>query len=71
MPSGSNERASPTRSEIKTARKAADLTQTEAAKLVRSTLRRWQDWEGGEHDMHPGLFELFLIKTKGCACTRE
>jgi putative transcriptional regulator len=70
MPS-STERASPAPSEIKAARKAADLTQTEAAELVHSTLRSWQDWEYGKYPIHAGLWELFLIKTKGSACTPE
>lgn len=46
------------------ARKAAGLTQTQAAELIHSALRTWQQWEAGHRDMHPGLWELFLIKTK-------
>lgn len=61
----------PTPKEIKQVRKAADLTQTAAAALIHSTLRTWQDWEAGIAKMHPGLWELFLIKTKAAACTRE
>lgn len=58
-------RESPSPAQIKAARKKAGITQTQAAQLAQSTLRRWQDWEGGEHRMHPGLFELFLLKTAG------
>lgn len=40
----------------------ARLTQTQAAELVHSTLRTWQDWEAGKARMHPGLWELFCLK---------
>ena len=53
---------SPTKEEIRNERNLAGLTQTEAARLIYSTLRTWQDWEGGIAQMHPGLWELFLIK---------
>ena len=48
--------------EIRTARRDAGLTQTEAAQLIHSTLRTWQDWEAGNARMHPGLWELFRMK---------
>ena len=48
---------------IRAGREAASLTQTDAATLVHSTLRRWQEWEAGKHRMHPGLWELFKLKT--------
>lgn len=53
----------PTPAEIQRAREAAGLTQTEAGERIYSKLRTWQDWEGGQRRMHPGLFELFLLKT--------
>jgi DNA-binding transcriptional regulator YiaG len=53
----------PTPAEILAARTTAELTQTEAAAKIGGTLRAWQDYEGGQRRMHPGLFELFLIKT--------
>lgn len=56
--------ANPPPESIRAAREAAGLTQTEAADLVHSTLRRWQEWEAGVHRMHPGLWELFGIKAK-------
>lgn len=37
-------------------------TQSEAAALVRVTLRAWQWWESGDRKMPIGLWELFLIK---------
>lgn len=51
--------------EIIAAREAAGLTQTGAAALVHSKLRTWQQWEAGDREMHPGLWELFQIKTRG------
>jgi putative transcriptional regulator len=53
----------PTAAAIHAARKHAELTQTEAAQRIYSTLRTWQDWEAGARRMHPALFELFLLKT--------
>ena len=58
-----NRAASPAPADVRAARKAARLTQTEAAKLVCSALRTWQDWEAGTAPMHPGLWRLFRIET--------
>lgn len=55
--------ASPTPAEIRAAREAAGLTQTDAAELIYSTLSAWQRWEQAERAMHPALWELFRIKT--------
>lgn len=60
--------ASPTPAEVRAAREKAGLTQTEAAAKISGTLRSWQNYEADEgtpdhRRMHPGLFELFLIKT--------
>lgn len=62
--------ATPTPDEIRAAREAVGYTQTQAAQLIYSTLRSWQEWEVTPTDgstagrrMHPGLFELFLLKT--------
>lgn len=60
---------SPLPAEVRAAREKAGLTQTEAAALVHGTLRAWQGWEAptGQPDarkMHPGLWELFQLKTK-------
>lgn len=53
----------PAPEEIKKARLAAGLSQSAAAQIIHSTLRTWQDWEAGVARMHPGLWELFCIKT--------
>lgn len=55
--------SNPTPAEILAARNAAGLTQTEAGMMVKSSLRAWQQWESGDRRMHPGLWELFLIRT--------
>lgn len=52
----------PTSAEIISARVSAGLTQTQAAELVHSSLRTWQQWEADDRGMHPGLWELFTIK---------
>lgn len=54
---------SPIKSEIIQTRKAAALTQSQAAALVYVTTRNWQQWEGGERQMHPAIWELFNLKT--------
>jgi putative transcriptional regulator len=58
------ESVTPTPEAIRETRQQAGLSQTAAAALIHSTLRTWQDWEAGKAKMHPGLWELFLIKTK-------
>jgi putative transcriptional regulator len=55
---------SPSPEEIKAARKAAKITQAQAALLTHVTMRGWQYWEAGDRDMHPAIWELFLIKVK-------
>lgn len=55
--------ANPTPAEVRSAREAAGLSQTAAAALIHCTLRGWQEWEAGNRRMHPGLWELFRIKT--------
>lgn len=54
--------ASPAPAEIRAARKAAGLTQTQSGALVHAPLRAWQRWEAGDTPMHPGLWELFMYK---------
>lgn len=56
--------ANPAPAAVRAAREAAGLTQSAAAALVHSTLPRWQEWESGKHRMHPGLFELFTLKSR-------
>jgi DNA-binding transcriptional regulator YiaG len=53
----------PTPAEIRAAREALGLTQTDAAALVHTTCRVWQQWEAGDRRMHPAFFELFIRKT--------
>ena len=53
----------PTPITIRQARATAGLTQTEAARTVRASLRGWQQWEAGHRAMPAGLFELFMLKT--------
>ena len=48
--------------QVRERRKLAGLTQTQAATLVCAKLRTWQDWEAGNVKMHPGLWELFILK---------
>lgn len=53
---------SPIPAEIRAAREAAGLTQTQAAALIYCKLRSWQDWEAGKRRMHPAMWELFRVK---------
>lgn len=55
--------SNPTPDEIFGVRINAKLTQQQAAEIVHSGLRTWQQWEAGDRRMHPALFELFLLKT--------
>jgi putative transcriptional regulator len=60
--SSSTAAGNPTPAAVRAAREAAGLTQTQAAHLIHSTLRAWQEWEAGNRRMHPGLWELFQSK---------
>ena len=66
--SADNPARNPSPTEVRAAREAAGLTQAQAAALVHASLRNWQQWEQKEganaRRMHPGLWELFRIKTK-------
>lgn len=54
----------PTPEEVRAARDAAGLTQGQAAELVyMGHAKRWSEVERGVYAMHPGLWELFRIKT--------
>jgi putative transcriptional regulator len=50
--------------EIRAAREAAGLTQTEAAHLIYCALNSWQQWEAGTRRMHAAFWELFSLKCK-------
>ncbi len=59
----------PSPAEVRAARSAAGLTQTQAAELVHAKLRTWQHWEAdaGTEDAREiplASWELFLLKTK-------
>ena len=59
--------ASPSPADIRAARLAAGLTQTDAAALVHTSLRSWQQWEADpsishHRRMHPAIWELFRLK---------
>lgn len=54
----------PTPDQIREAREAAGLTQAASAALIYVTDRAWRRYEAGDHEMHPALFELYLIKIK-------
>lgn len=55
--------SNPTTQEIKSARATAGLTQKQSGELILGTSRAWEQYEIGNRRMHPGLWELFLIKT--------
>jgi putative transcriptional regulator len=57
--------------EIRAARDAAGLTQTQAADLIHSTLRTWQDWEGGVAPMRPYAWGYFLISVGSVTAARQ
>lgn len=64
---GSSPARNPSPAEIRAAREAAGLTQTQAAELVHSSLDAWQQWEaepesGRHRRMHPAFWELFRLK---------
>ncbi|ECJ5891863.1 helix-turn-helix domain-containing protein [Salmonella enterica subsp. salamae] len=56
---------------MRAARLSASLTQSEAAKLVYSSLNAWSQWERGERKMHPAIWELFQIKSSQIADLKE
>ena len=61
--SGSGPSRNPTADQIRLARLTAGLTQKAAADLIHATERAWQEWEAGNRRMHPGLWELYQLKT--------
>lgn len=52
-----------TADEVKSARKAAGLTQAEAAKLIHSDQSSWSLWESGKRKIHKSNYELFCLKS--------
>lgn len=61
----------PLPSAIRAARKAARLTQAQAAELVSVALSTWGKWEAGTHRMPQATFEMFLIKAQQSKCGAE
>ena len=53
----------PTPADVKSARAAVGLTQTQAAALIYKKLLAWQRYESGDRAMDYALYELFLLKT--------
>jgi putative transcriptional regulator len=53
----------PSAEEIFALRSALGLTQAASAELVCYTLRAWQFCEAGQRKMHPGIWQLFGLKT--------
>ena len=62
-PGSKKGRQPPAAAQVRAAREAAGLTQTQAAAVVYGSLRAWQQWEASDRKMHPGLWELFCRKT--------
>lgn len=61
----------PLPSAIRAARKAAGLTQAQAAELVSVALSTWRKWEAGTHRMPQAMLEMFQIKTRQSKCSVE
>lgn len=56
--------AKPSKEEVQAARRAAGISQKDAAELVHlSSFTRWSEYERGERNMDEARFELFKIKT--------
>ncbi len=57
-------RPCPKGSELIAAREKFDLSTVEAAAIIYSTSRSWQEWEADRRRMHPQLWEAFLAKAR-------
>lgn len=58
----------PSPDDVKSRRLALGLTQTQAAEMLHTTCRTWQQWEAPcdsttNRRMHPAFWELFVMKT--------
>ena len=53
---------SPTPAQIRAARTAAGLSQRQAAEVVMSATRSWEDWEAGRRNMPAAKWALFALK---------
>ncbi len=54
----------PTTTAVKEARLRLELSREDAGRIVYCTARAWQEWELGNRQMHPAMWELFNIKTQ-------
>jgi len=62
----------PAPAEIRASRRAAGLTQAEAAALVMVSPRTWPKWEQGERQMPASTWLLWQLRTRGhVAATRR
>lgn len=52
--------------ELLAAREAVGLTQQQAADVIYTSLRSWENWEQGQRRMPASAFELFMLKTGQC-----
>lgn len=64
----SSRQQSPLPEDVRKAREVSGLTQKQAGAVIYGTEKGWQNYEaaltaGESRRMHPGLFELFLLKT--------
>lgn len=59
---GARQGSHPAVAEIRATREEAGQTQTEAAEAIQVALRTWQDYEGGQRKMPPGLFEYYCLQ---------
>ena len=53
----------PTPADVKSARAAAGMTQTQAAQIIYKKVLAWQRYESGDRAMDYALYELFQLKT--------
>jgi putative transcriptional regulator len=52
----------PSAVEVRHVREDLGLSREDAAALVHCRARGWQEWELGNRQMHPAMWELFCIK---------
>lgn len=64
---------SPKGAEIRGLRESFGISQTQAAEMVYSTLRTWQNWEAEEVSMHPAIWAWFkhCTQTAGSPGARQ
>lgn len=49
---------------IRTLRKRAKLSRTDAAAIIYKSEKTWTNWEQGEREMDPAFWELFNLKLR-------